>query len=507
MDTRSFLRQLNAIICRATDFKKAGRKVVVVQGLGFVGCAVSAAIAGARGTDQRPLYFVIGVDLRTEEGIAKINAINAGLSPVDSPDLKLSELIKRGARENNNLCCTFYDEAYALADILVVNIPLDVKDRTQTEAAKIEVDTGSFRAAVARIGHLVNPEALIVVETTVPIGASRHLILPVLREEFAKRGFYKEPQLAYSYERVMPGPHYVDSITRFWRSFSANSAEAALKAREFLSTFIETKEFPLCELESLEGCELGKLLENSYRSANIALIYEWTLLAERIGVDLFSVIDSIRVRRGTHCNMRFPGFGVGGYCLTKDSLLAQWSLTNLFDADITLGMTLEAIGVNYRMPMHTLELAQEIIGGSLEGVRVLICGLSYLPGVPDTRNSPGELLYDELVKAGAQVTLHDPIARAWPQRPHAKLLGNLTDCLGAAQLIIFTTAHGQYLDLDVQKLAGSRPSPPFIVDAQNVICNSRAEQLHGLGCALIGVGKGHWRARGYHKRVQTWPGS
>ncbi len=496
--------QLGEIFSRAEIFKKTGRKVVVVQGLGFVGCAVSAAIAGGVGTDQRPLYFVIGVDLDTEQGLSKINAINAGLSPVDSPDPKLSELIKRGASENHNLCCTFYDEVYALADILVVNIPIDVKDRTQTEAGKIEVDTGSFKAAIARIGHLVNPGALIVVETTVPIGASQQLILPALREEFAKRGFYKEPQLAYCYERVMPGPKYVDSITRFWRTFSANSAEAACKAREFLSTVIETKEFPLCELETLEGCELGKLLENSYRSANIALIYEWTLLAERIGVDLFSVIDSIRVRSGTHCNMRFPGFGVGGYCLTKDSLLAQWSLTNLFDLDITLGMTLEAIGINYRMPLHTLELAQEIMGGPLEGIRVLICGLSYLPGVPDTRNSPGELLYDELLKAGAKVTVHDPIAHAWPQRPKAQLLANLTDCLGTAQLIIFTTAHGEYLDLDAQKLSQSRPSPPLIVDAQNVICDSRAAQLHGLGCALIGVGKGHWRARGYHKRIQTW---
>jgi nucleotide sugar dehydrogenase len=495
------MMQLNDIIRRAGDFKRTGRKVVVVQGLGFVGCAVAAAIAGAMVSDKRPLYFVIGVDLDTEEGIAKINAINAGLSPVDSPDPKLCELIRRGANENQNLCCTFNEEVYALADILVVNIPIDVKDRTQTEAEKIEVDTGSFRAAFSRIGHLINPQALIVVETTVPIGASQHLILPALREEFSKRGFYMEPQLVYSYERVMPGPKYVDSITKFWRTFSANNSRAALKAREFLSTFIDTEEFPLCELESLEGCELGKLLENSYRSANIALIYEWTLLAERIGVDLFSVIDSIRVRRGTHCNMRFPGFGVGGYCLTKDSLLAQWSLSNLFDSDITLDMTLEAIGVNYRMPMHTLELAREILGRPLEGVGVLICGLSYLPGVPDTRNSPGELLYDQLLKAGAQVTIHDPIAHAWPQRPQAKLLGNLAECLHTAQLIIFTTAHGQYLDLEVEKLAGSRP---LLVDAQNVICDSRAAQLHGLGCALIGVGKGHWRARGYHKRVQAY---
>jgi nucleotide sugar dehydrogenase len=464
---------------------------------------VAAVIAGAMDSENRPLYFVIGVDLQTEAGISKINAINAGLSPMDAPDPQLSDLIRRAVHENRNLCGTFRDEVYALADVVIINISLDVKDRTESRPEKIEVDTESYKASMTKIGRLLNPDALVLVETTVPVGTSEHFILPILREEFKKRGFDREPQLAYAYERVMPGPRYVDSIRRFWRTFAGSDAASALKAREFLSTFIETNDFPLHELESLEACELAKLLENSYRSVNIALIYEWTLMAERLGIDLFSVINSIRVRTGTHCNMRFPGFGVGGYCLTKDSLLAQWSLTHLSSSDIVLGMTLSAIQINYRMPLHTLELSAELMNGSLEGKRVVVCGVSYLPGVPDTRNSPSELLYDELVKAGAKVVMHDPVVSDWSERPHVQVCSNLEDCLPDADLIIFTTAHEDYVGLPSEELINYVGRPSLIVDAQNVIPDHKAAELRHMGCSLIGVGKGHWRARAYHQRIQT----
>src|SRR5204862_1516154 len=141
------------------------------------------------------------------------------------------------------------------------------------------------------------------------------------------------------------------------------------------------------ELPDTNSSELGKLLENSYRAVNIAFIHEWTLLAEKLGIDLFEVVRSIRVRSGTHDNMRFPGFGVGGYCLTKDSLLAQWGADSLLGSDVLLEMSLDALRTNAQMPLHTARLVAEATGGNLD-ITLAVCGLSYLSGVADTRDSP-----------------------------------------------------------------------------------------------------------------------
>ena len=109
----------------------------------------------------------------------------------------------------------------------------------------------------------------------------------------------------------MPGPRYIDSIRRFWRTYAGIDQPSTERARAFLSTFIQTGEFALWPLGDTASSELGKVLENSYRAANIALIHEWTLFAEKAGINLWAVVDSIRVRKGTHDNMRYPGFGVG----------------------------------------------------------------------------------------------------------------------------------------------------------------------------------------------------
>ena len=121
----------------------------------------------------------------------------------------------------------------------------------------------------------------------------------------------------------MPGAQYLASITDFHRVFAAGTDVARKSVRQFLESFINTGDFPLFELETPTASELAKVLENTFRAVNIALIQEWSELAQAAQVDLFKVIDAIRVRP-THRNIMMPGFGVGGYCLTKDALLADW---------------------------------------------------------------------------------------------------------------------------------------------------------------------------------------
>jgi nucleotide sugar dehydrogenase len=291
---------------------------------------------------------------------------------------------------------------------------------------------------------------------------------------------------------------WVQSIRRYWRTFAGIDPASADRARAFLSTIIETDYYPLWELENPTSAELSKLLENSYRAVNIAFIHEWTLLAEQLGIDLYTAIESIRVRKGTHDNMRFPGFGVGGYCLTKDSLLAQWSCNKLSGKDAILGMTLEALNINYHMPLHALDLLASLSEGGLQGKRILICGITYIADVADTRNSAAELIVCELISAGSKVSVHDPCAMKWIENPSVPFFRELNAALKDIDGILFTVPHQSYKNIIPEDLLCQLSMPVFIVDAHNVLTDETAQKLNKGGCRILGVGKGHWRRRGYH---------
>lgn len=497
---RAGIRASFETLAREADAqRRENREIVVVQGLGFVGMAVAAVLAGARTPAGTPRFFVIGVDLALPSSYWKVGKISEGKVPFASPDATLDHLVAQGVVATGNLRATVSDEVYSLADVIVVDIPLDAQERWVDRPEEIQVDMRSFEEAMKTVGHQMRPDALVLIETTVPVGTTEKIAAPILRNERAQRGIRDPLLLAHAYERVMPGARYVASIREFWRSYAGVDALSAQRAREFLSSFIDTSAHPLCELPDTVSSEIAKLLENSYRAANIALIHEWALLAEGAGVNLFTVVDSIRVRRGTHDNMRYPGFGVGGYCLTKDSYLAQWGGQNLLGSGVTLDMTLHALGVNIRMPIHTLDLLREVAAGELRGKTILIAGVSYLAEVADTRRSPTYILYHELQKIGASVVVHDPCVRQWIERPQAELTQDLASALRRADGVVLAVPHRSYLQMPAEEFIRHAERTPFVVDAQNILSDEKAATLHHSGWRLAGVGKGHWRKKGYHR--------
>jgi nucleotide sugar dehydrogenase len=483
---------------QALAHQAAGRRIVVVQGLGFVGAAVAAVVAGARNSAGDPLNVVIGVDRPEADSYWKVAALNAGRAPIASPDPALAGLIAEGVA-CHSLFATTCEDAYEIANVIIVDVHLDAANRVGGAETDIDVGLASFRSAVQTVGRRMSPDALVLIETTVPVGACTEIAEPILREERRRRGITAPLQLAHAYERVMPGPRYVDSIRAYWRSYAGIDDSSAQAARAFLSTFIDTDVAPLWELPDTTSSELGKLLENSYRSLNIAFMYEWTLLAESLGANLFEIVDAIRVRKGTHDNMRYPGFGVGGYCLTKDSLLAQWGAEHLLGSDVKLPMTLAALDTNYHMPKHTLDLLRLAVGDDLGGVTVSLLGISYLADVGDTRNSPAELLCDELLAAGAALRAHDPHIAEWRERPHVPLVDDLDLALRNTDAIVMAVPHSEYRRLMPQDIHDAVGRPAVLVDAQNVITDAAASVLREAGWLLIGVGKGHWQSAGYHR--------
>lgn len=473
--------------------RNQGRPIVLIQGLGFVGSAVLAAVSLARNEDGAPRYGIIGMDVADEGNYWKIARVNHGLVPLKSADSSI-DLAYQEAHRREILFATGNQKAFELADIVVVDIGLDVQKNGLGRSQDREVNLSVYLEIMQAVAALIRPDCLVIIETTVPPGTCQKILLPLFEETFVRRGYSADQvQLAHSYERVMPGKNYLQSITHFYRVFAACNQGVARKVREFLGSYIDTKGFPLHELPSLTDSEMAKVLENSYRATNIALLQEWAEFAEKSGVDLFEVIRAIRTRT-THQNIMAPGFGVGGYCLTKDPLLADWAYQSLFGGDKCLPLSCHAVDTNDLMPAHTFRLLRANVDPLL-GRRILLMGVSYLKDVADTRCSPSELFYGLCAEEGAVVFVHDPLVSYWKEMRLSIETDLSKQKLENIEAVVLAVANDQYTRMPSQTLWEATGKPKVIIDANNVINDEKADQLWNLGTLPVGVGKGHWSRR------------
>lgn len=463
---------------------QARRPVVCVQGLGFVGTAMAIATAAALDDAGDPCFDVVGVDLPTEAGQARIAAINSGRLGMSTTDPTLPQTLS-ACHARGNLRATHEEHVYAQADIVLVDVHLDV-DFAAGEQPR--VDFGGFRAAIATLGRHLRPGALVIVETTVPPGTCERVVAPELATQLRKRGLPEDAILvAHSYERVMPGRDYLHSITNFWRVYSGMTDAAAVACERFLSRVINVAEYPLTRLHSTTASETAKVLENSYRATNIAFIHEWGRFAERAGVDLFGVLEAIRVRP-THNNIRQPGFGVGGYCLTKDPAFAMVSASQLLGLqDLDFPFCKLAMSTNADMPMHSLDRIRSLFGGDLRGRKILVLGVSYRQDVGDTRYSPTETFVRAAEAAGAEVTAHDPLLDFWPELGRS-LPSDLPDPAGF-DAVMFAVPHGEYHAIEV--ISWMSTSRAVVFDANHVLTPAQVASLRENGHPVHFVGRGN----------------
>lgn len=457
-----------------------GRPVVAVQGLGFVGAAMAVAVASARDVAGRSRFTVIGVERDDEQGRDVVESLNSGALPfrADDPDL-VSALV--AARRDGDLFCCWDESAYEVADVVVIDVPFDVDWTEEPPAPRYE----PFLDAVESVARRVRPGALVLVETTVPPGTTERMVVPLVSDVAERRGIDPDDVLvAHSYERVMPGPGYLSSITSFWRVYAGRDERSADAAEAFLSAVVDTESYPLRRLGSTTASETAKVLENTYRATTIALMDEWSRFAEAAGVDLFEVVDAIR-DRPTHSNVRTPGLGVGGYCLTKDPLFGAMAAASVLELDVSFPVSEAAVRINRDSPRAAVDMARTLLGGSLSGARVLLCGASYRPGVDDTRSSPSEPLLDGLLSGGAEVTVHDPLVRRWAEAG-LDCRHELPD-VDDVDLVVFAVAHDEYRSVDLERWFGA--SRPAVLDAFGVLDPSQRETLRRIGCASAAIGR------------------
>lgn len=458
------------------------RPVVCVQGLGFVGMAMALATASARREGGSPSFDVIGVEIDDAAGRERAEAVNAGRLPIRSSDGRMEDAMRR-AVEAGNLRATTDPSVYARARVAIVDVGLDV---TMTEDGPT-VDFTGLRAAVRALAERLPEGALIIVETTVPPGTCEKVIAPLIDEVVKDRGLPPGAiLLAHAYERVMPGPQYLDSIVNFWRVYAGHTHEAADACERFLSQVVNVEDYPLTRLASTTASETAKVLENSYRAMNIAFMEEWGRFAEEADMDLFRAIDAIRIRP-THSNMRQPGFGVGGYCLTKDPLFAEYGARELLGyKDLEFPFSERAVEVNKVMPLVSLDKLEELLG-SLRGRRLLLLGVSYREGVADIREAPAETFISEAKRRGAEVVAQDPLLDGRELTGGQRVEGGLPSP-GGFDAVVFAVGHAQYQELDLLEWLGS--ASPLIVDASRVLRDDQLEALAAKGLTVWSVGRG-----------------
>jgi len=367
------------------------------------------------------------------------------------------------------------------------------------------------------IAQHITPEAMVLIETTVAPGTTEQIAYPIMKKSFRKRGITSNPVLAHSFERVMPGKHYVASIRDFWRVCSGVSEEATRRVVKFLSEVINIEKYPLTVLDRPIESETAKIVENSFRATLLAFMDEWSLFAERNGVDLIKVINAIKVRP-THSNIIFPGPGIGGYCLPKDGGLGLWAYRHIHGfEDNIFKITPLAIDINDTRALHVAQLTRDALrnmGRPIASADILALGASYREDVGDTRYSGSELIVRRLTEMGAELRVHDPYVLHWWElekqdeypasslglkrffRGQEKLKDlrieqDLKKALDGADAVIFAVRHKHYLNLDPDEVVGNAGGPIAVIDCFGILDDERIRRYFELGCEVKGLGRGH----------------
>ncbi len=455
---------------------------VVIQGLGFVGSAMAIAVASRLDRRGKPLFTVTGIDLDNKTGVERIDSINAGKFPFITNDIKLNNELQK-AIERGNLTATSESSVYSEADVVFVNINCDLVNENGQDKIALSVFIDSIREIAENIAE----ETLVIIESTVPPGTCQKIVYPLFREVFNKRNLdIKKFFLAHSYERVMPGDEYFDSIINYWRVYAGINDASADSCESFLSKIINVEDYPLTRLSNTIASETGKLLENSYRAVNIAFVEEWGRFAEDAGIDLYEVINAIRMRP-THSNIMQPGFGVGGYCLTKDPLFAKIAARDIFKLNgHEFPYSTQAIQVNAEMPLVTLNKLKHYFNGNLSGKKILLLGATYRQDVGDTRFSPSEIFVREAKQKGAKVNVFDPMVNYWEELD-IKIENKLPNSADY-EAVVFAVPHREFTELDLAEwILGCSV---LIFDANNVLTKKQVSDIRENKLNYMSIGRG-----------------
>ena len=398
---------------------------VAIIGLGYVGLPLAISFLEA-GLD------VVGIDASD----ARIRQLRDGVSPIDDvSDERLSAALVRGFR-----AVAPVDARLEQADAIIVSVPTPVTDTK-------DPDLGPVLAAASFVAKTLRPGQLVILQSTTFPGTTVGPFREAL--ETSGLGAGVDFDLAFAPERVNPGDP--ESASKgVPRLVGATTQRGSVRAVELFRKVNDD----VIALSSPDAAEMAKLLENVFRNVNIAFVNQLALLCERMGLDVWEVIDAAATKPFGF--MRFtPGPGVGGHCIPVDPYYLAWRARQFDFVD----RFIETAGdINLAMPRHVVDLVGDALndrGRALNGARVGVLGVAFKPDVRDARNSPASDILAGLAARGADVRFHDPhvpvfIDAAGTSRDS----DDLDALLGWADVLTVVTAHRE---TDWDKVFTDRP--------------------------------------------------
>jgi UDP-N-acetyl-D-glucosamine dehydrogenase len=411
---------------------------VGVVGLGYVGLPLVVAFAEAGDG-------VIALDVDP----LKVSAVTAGDSYIDDiPSERLREVLPK-------IRATYRYADLAQADAVIICVPTPLTENR-------EPDLGPLDAAAKSLAQVLQPGQLIVLESTTYPGTTRERLLPLLESSGLRVG--TDINLAFSPERVDPGR--TDYTLRSTPKVIGGVTPACLDRADDLYSRVCDH---LVRVSTPEAAEMTKLLENIFRSVNIALVNELAMLSERMGIDIWEVVDAAATK--PYGFMRFePGPGMGGHCLPVDPFYLTWRAREFHMSTEFIEL---AGKINQYMPYHCAERVEQALNDlskPVKGSRILILGASYKGGVGDIRESPALRIIEVLSSRGGIVSYHDEYVPSLP------MLGLESvplddDAVAAADAVVLVTAHPR---IDHASIAARSA---LFVDLRGVTRGLRVENL------------------------------
>jgi UDP-N-acetyl-D-glucosamine dehydrogenase len=408
-----------------------------VIGVGYVGLPLAVAFAEAG--DR-----VVALDIDSQ----KVAGVLAGESYIE--DITSDRL--RAVLPSIRATRRYADLAQAEAVLICVPTPLTTNR---------EPDLGPLNSAARALAGVLQPGQLVVLESTTYPGTTRERLVPILEESGLRVG--EDLNVAFSPERVDPG-NTSYTLRNTPKVVGGMTVECADRADDLYSRICDT----VVRVSTPEAAEMTKLLENIFRSVNIALVNELTILSDRMGIDVWEVIAAAATK--PYGFMRFePGPGMGGHCLPVDPFYLTWRAREFHMSTEFIEL---AGKINQQMPVYCVERIERALNDAtkpVKGSRILILGASYKGGVGDTRESPALRIMEVLGERGGIVSYHDPYVPALPELGLETVA--LDGALADADAVVLVTAHP-----DVDYAAVAARSALF-VDLRGVTRGANVENL------------------------------
>jgi len=446
----------------ASLIRKRGpiRKIGVI-GMGYVGIPAAALFA-----DVPQVEKVTGFQRDSPSSGYKIAMLNRGESPLKGEEPGLEDLLKKVVGAGKFRCTSDFSQIAGL-DAVTLSIQTPFLNKED-----LLPDFSALKEGIRQTGNYLKPGMLVVLESTITPGTTNGMARELLEQESGLVAG-KDFALAHAPERVMVG-RLLRNIREHDRCVGGIDEISTRRAQELYSPVLTTgKVIPM----TATAAEVTKTAENTFRDLQIAAANELALYCEAMGVNFYDVragIDSLKGEGITRA-MLWPGAGVGGHCLTKDTYHLERGVQVLGKEvlDYPAGepsLYVLARRINDFMPAHMFRLTKqglERAGVPLKGAKVALLGWAFLANSDDTRNTPSEPYRDLLLKEGAHVSVHDPYVAEYPGVP---IVPFVEEALEGADAIAIFAGHHQYRSLKapvLKQLSGKKH--PVIVDGRNLV--------------------------------------